>query len=103
MFGQGRAPHWKELRARGLSGTTDSPAGFYVGAIWPTFCTGVNPARHGHHCREQIQSGSDEVRRYLAGANPTHEAFWDALSRAASSSRSGIGSDRTHCRPAPAD
>ena len=82
MAAQGRAPHWKDLLERGLSGTTDSPAGFYVGAIWPTFYTGVNPARHGHHCWEQIQPGSDEVRRYLAGANPTHEAFWDALSRA---------------------
>jgi predicted AlkP superfamily phosphohydrolase/phosphomutase len=82
MAEEGKAPNWKRLLDQGLSGTTNGPAGFYVGAIWPTFYTGVNPARHGHHCWEQIVPGSYEVQRYLAGANATHEAFWDVLSRA---------------------
>lgn len=88
MAAEGQAPNWKELLERGLSGTTVGPVGYYVGALWPTFYTGVNPARHGHHCWEQIAPGSYEVRRYLAGAHANHEAFWEPLSRAGI--RSGI-------------
>ena len=79
---EGLLPTWKRLQQIGLTGQTESPLGFYVGAIWPSFYTGVNPARHGHHCWEQLEPGSYEVRRYLAGNHVTHEPFWEALSRA---------------------
>jgi predicted AlkP superfamily phosphohydrolase/phosphomutase len=80
--GQGLLPTWARLQATGLTGMTETAVGFYVGAIWPCFYTGVNPARHGHHCWEQIEPGSYEVRRYLAGNHVTHEPFWDVFSRA---------------------
>lgn len=79
---QGLLPTWSRLQASGLSGLTQAAPGFYVGAIWPCFYTAVNPARHGHHCWEQLAPRSYEVQRYLAGAHVTREPFWETLSRA---------------------
>ena len=42
----GLLPTWKRLQQIGLTVETDRPLGVYVGAIWPSFYTGVNPARH---------------------------------------------------------
>ena len=46
------------LMARGLVGETRGIEGFLVGATWPTFSTGVNPARHGFHYTVQLRPGS---------------------------------------------
>jgi predicted AlkP superfamily phosphohydrolase/phosphomutase len=43
----GILPNLRSLLAKGLVGQTTTPPGLYVGATWPSFFTGVSPARHG--------------------------------------------------------
>ncbi len=77
----GRLPHLAALLARSAHGPTANPRGLYVGAVWPSFFTGVSPARHGRHCYSQIRVGSYEGRRFRP-RDLAHEPFWNALSRA---------------------
>lgn len=77
----GRLPNLAALLARGVSGPTLNPPGLYVGAVWPSFCTGVSPARHGRHCYCQIRVGSYDAPRFRP-RDLQHEPFWDALGRA---------------------
>ena len=76
----GDLPNLNRLFDTAAWGVTQSPTGLYVGAIWPSFYTGVSPARHARYCYEQLQPGSYEVK----GVSPRevkHEPFWEALSR----------------------
>jgi predicted AlkP superfamily phosphohydrolase/phosphomutase len=78
----GQLPTFADLLGRARTCRTLGPAGFFVGAIWPSFYTSVNPARHGCHCWEQLEVGTYDVRRFRAGQNQAREAFWETLSRA---------------------
>lgn len=77
----GILPNLRSLLAKGLVGQTTSPPGFYVGATWPSFFTGVNPARHGIHSLAQLKPGTYEVSRYTAD-QVKREPFWNYFSRA---------------------
>ena len=59
-----------------------SLAGLYTGATWPSFQTGVNPARSGVYSWMQLKPGSYEQYRCLAGDQLKREPFWTHLSRA---------------------
>jgi len=50
----GTLPTMHSLLARGLVGETMSVEGLYEGSTWPSFYTGMNPARHGFHRLTQI-------------------------------------------------
>lgn len=78
----GTLPTFASLFADGLSGDTMSLDGLFVGAIWPSFYTGVNPARHGIHSLVQLKPRSYEFYRCHTGENLKHEPFWNHLSRA---------------------
>jgi predicted AlkP superfamily phosphohydrolase/phosphomutase len=78
----GTLPCLAGLLARGASGSIRGLDGFHVGSTWPSFYTGVNPARHGLHYGVQIRPGTCD---YYAPADEGlvhHEAFWARLSRA---------------------
>ncbi len=77
----GMLPTLKSLLAKGLIGHTTTPPGLYVGATWPSFFTGVNPARHGIHSLAQLKPGTYEIARYAA-EQVKREPFWNVLSRA---------------------
>ncbi len=77
----GELPHLNSLLETAAWGVTQSPVGLYVGAIWPSFYTGVSPARHARYCYEQLQPGSYEVKP-VSPREVKHEPFWDALNRA---------------------
>ncbi|MDT8388648.1 MAG: alkaline phosphatase family protein [Thiogranum sp.] len=77
----GELPHLNSLLNTAAWGITQSPVGLYVGAIWPSFYTGVSPARHARYCYEQLQPGSYEVKP-VSPREVKHEPFWDALNRA---------------------
>jgi predicted AlkP superfamily phosphohydrolase/phosphomutase len=47
MIARGKLPALGELLRQGVSGTLDSPADLYSGAVWPTFYSGQRPAWHG--------------------------------------------------------
>ncbi len=79
---QGVLPNVQRLLQRGLWGPSMAVPGFYVGAIWPSFYTGVNPARHGIHSLVQLKPGTYEIFRCLTADHLKREPFWNYLSRA---------------------
>lgn len=70
------------LLARGLVGDTMSLEGFFEGATWPSFYTGVTPARHGFHRHIQLNPGTYEYYRCYPGDLIKAEPFWNCLSYA---------------------
>jgi predicted AlkP superfamily phosphohydrolase/phosphomutase len=77
----GTLPIIHSLIAKGLIGETRSVEGLYEGSTWPSFYTGVNPARHGFHRLTQINPGTYEYHRCYPGEFIKQEAFWDHLSK----------------------
>jgi predicted AlkP superfamily phosphohydrolase/phosphomutase len=77
----GVLPAFASLFARGTFGSTHNPPGLYVGAVWPSFFTGVSPARHGRYCYKQIVTGTYAIRRFQP-AHLKRPPFWTALSAA---------------------
>lgn len=78
---EGALPTFQRLLREGTWATTLNPIGLYVGALWPSFATGMSPARHGRYCFEQIRPGSYESKPFRA-TDVRVEPFWNALSRA---------------------
>lgn len=77
--GEGKLPVLQHLLQTRASGSIDNPDGLYVGAVWPSFYTGVSPARHSRYCFIQLRPGSYEVRPFHprdVKATP----FWDRFS-----------------------
>lgn len=73
---------FRALLDRGLVGNTMSMEGFFVGATWPSFYTGVTPGRHGFHRLMQLNPGTYELYRCNPGDFIKHEPFWNYLSNA---------------------
>jgi predicted AlkP superfamily phosphohydrolase/phosphomutase len=80
--GLGLLPTLRALLANGLVGDTESVEGFFVGSTWPSFYTGVSPARHGFHSLIQLEPGTYDFRRCDPGDCVKREPFWAHLSRA---------------------
>lgn len=78
----GKLPTMYSLLSRGLVGGTESVVGLYEGSTWPSFYTGVNPARHGFHRLTQINPGTYEFYRCNPGEFIKAEPFWNYLSSA---------------------
>ena len=78
----GTLPNISALMNRGLVCETMSVDGFYEGSTWPSFYTGVNPARHGFHRLTQLAPGTYDFCRCDPGGCITREPFWNTLSRA---------------------
>ena len=78
----GTLPNLRALIARGLVGDSRSIDGFYVGATWPTFYTGVTPARHGFHYLVQLKPGTYHFYRPADEGIVKCPPFWQHLSRA---------------------
>ena len=79
---EGVLPTMQALFRKGLKGNTMSLPGVYTGATWPSFQTGVNPARSGVFSWMQLKPGSYELYRCLTGEQLKREPFWSHLSRA---------------------
>jgi predicted AlkP superfamily phosphohydrolase/phosphomutase len=77
----GTLPTLRSMIARGLLGATRGIEGFFVGSTWPSFYTGVTPARHGFHYLTQLKPGTYEFYRPATDAI-AHAPFWRHLSRA---------------------
>jgi predicted AlkP superfamily phosphohydrolase/phosphomutase len=73
-------PVLRTLLEQGRSVDVESPYGLFVGSVWPTFLTGVNPGRHGRYCFGQLVPGTYHVRR-TAGSYP-QQPFWSTISDA---------------------
>lgn len=78
---EGLLPTFQSLLETSAWGITHNPTGLYVGAIWPSFATGVSPAGHGCYCYSQLKPGTYRTEQYSVFDLKT-ELFWDTLSRA---------------------
>ena len=81
-LGRGRLPaHLQAPRGDRAPGAVENPFGLFVGALWPSFSTGVSPTRHGLVLLHPARAGT-----YLHRATNCEEvqgtAFWASLSRA---------------------
>jgi predicted AlkP superfamily phosphohydrolase/phosphomutase len=77
--------------SRGRSFETTTDPGTYVGSLWVTIHTGVDPSRHGLYCWADLEPLSDERHIRM-------DSFWTRLSRAGY--RSAIV-DIPHCKLDP--
>jgi predicted AlkP superfamily phosphohydrolase/phosphomutase len=78
----GDMPTVRSLLTQGLSGPSVSLPGFFIGATWESFATGLTPAKTGIYCWEQLQPGTYEHFRCLTHENFKAEPFWNFLSHA---------------------
>jgi predicted AlkP superfamily phosphohydrolase/phosphomutase len=79
---EGILPNIKLLLDTGYVNNTLSLEGLYEGATWPSFYTGLKPARHGFHSLTQLKPGTYEFYRCLPGEFITNLPFWKHLSNA---------------------
>lgn len=79
---EGILPTIGSLLEKGTVGETVSIEGLYEGATWPSFYTGVHPARHGFHSLKQLNPGTYEFYRCYPGDFIKFEPFWKYLSAA---------------------
>src|SRR5262245_22926831 len=77
----GRLPSFRRLQATALHGEVKNPFGLYVGALWPSFYTGLSAARHGRYCYTQLVPGTYRTRA-MKREDVDGAAFWTLLSRA---------------------
>jgi predicted AlkP superfamily phosphohydrolase/phosphomutase len=78
---EGKLPTFKNIIETSAQSLVESPRGFYVGSVWPSFATGLSPANHGRYCYEQIQIGSYLQKQYDISKLGEHKFFWDILSQ----------------------
>jgi predicted AlkP superfamily phosphohydrolase/phosphomutase len=78
----GELPTLQGLLETSIRVDTEGPPGFYVGAIWPTLYTAVNPAEHGVHNWKQIRLGTYDFEPAPSRPRLAHAAFWDVASAA---------------------
>ena len=78
----GTLPVIQFLLSRGLVGETMSVEGLYEGSTWPSFYTGLTPARHGFHRLTQINPGTYEFYPCYPGEFIKQEPFWSRLGSA---------------------
>src|SRR5262249_2616134 len=55
---EGPLPTFARLEATALRARVENPFGLYVGALWPSFYTGLSPARHGRYAFTQLVPGT---------------------------------------------
>lgn len=73
-------PAFQSLRQGGAWGDAPAMPGLGSGALWPSFATGVTPARHGRYFGSQIERGTYEVSKFRGRIE--HDPFWKTLSDA---------------------
>ncbi len=77
----GILPTFRTLMQRSAWTDSVNPPGLFVGAVWPSFATGVSPTRHGRYCFKQIRPGTYDTPDFVP-SQTKGQPFWDALSRA---------------------
>ena len=75
-------PTFHTLLSKSLTGFTTSLPGLFVGSTWTSWCTGVNPGKHGIYSLLQLKSGTYELYPIDKGEEVKREPFWNHLSRA---------------------
>lgn len=79
--GQGYLPNFRRLLDEAASIPTQNPLGLYVGAVWPSFYTGLSPANHARYCFRQLVPGTYDTR-LVQPTDVFGTPFWQTLSDA---------------------
>jgi predicted AlkP superfamily phosphohydrolase/phosphomutase len=95
---RGDFPALARLMARSRSIETTTDPGTYVGSLWATIHTGVDPSQHGLYCWADLEPGTYRVR-LTDERNIAADSFWTRLSR--DGYRSAVV-DIPHCKLDPA-
>jgi len=76
---EGVLPTFRSLYETCAIAPTRNPVGFFVGAVWPSFWTGLSPEKHGRYCFSQLRTGTYD--HYDVDPRDTRgQPFWEALS-----------------------
>lgn len=75
----GHLPTFRRLEDKALRGTVENPFGLFVGALWPSFSTGLSVSRHGRYSYTQLVPGTYRTRATTRVETPP---FWLPLSAA---------------------
>ncbi|HEY9852805.1 MAG TPA: alkaline phosphatase family protein [Leptolyngbyaceae cyanobacterium] len=78
---EGLLPTFKSLFERAAWGITKNPIGLFVGAVWPSFWTGVSPAQHTRYCYSQLIPGTYNTKKFSV-FDVEGKPFWDVFSQA---------------------
>ncbi len=76
---EGDLPNLGRLLGSAAVVATEAPLAVFPGAVWPTVCAGVGPARHGYLCWDEVRGGTYEYRRTNTD-DIRVRPFWDACS-----------------------
>lgn len=76
----GTLPNLAALVAHGMSGPIRADPFFFIGATWPSLCTGRSPARHGIHYTVQLDGYA--FRNVIEHPPALQSPFWEWSSRA---------------------
>ena len=77
----GDLPVLRSMRERGVWGRIGSPVGFGNGVFWPSFFTGVNPAKHGRYFCRQVRPGSYQASWFREDTDFKRDPLWVESSR----------------------
>ena len=77
----GHLPTFRSLLGDASVARIENPIGLYTGAIWPSFHTGLSPARHGRYFLRRLVTGSYQTALVTA-KDLKREPFWKALGAA---------------------
>jgi predicted AlkP superfamily phosphohydrolase/phosphomutase len=91
---RGDFPALASLMSRSRSVETMTDPGTYVGSLWATIHTGVDPSQHGLYCWADLEPGTYRVRLTDERDMPV-DSFWTRLSQAGY--RSAVV-DIPHCK-----
>lgn len=79
---EGRLPTFDRALRQACWGRVDNPTGLEAGAVWPTFCTGLEPGWHGQY-EGPYKFDTDIYRARLMDRSERHAPpFWVAASDA---------------------
>jgi len=77
----GALPTFRSLLHETTYGLVENPPGLYGGTVWPSFMTGVSPARHRRFFQQQIPRG-EYVETEFRSSDMQEPPFWQILSGA---------------------
>jgi len=58
---EGALPNLAWFMKNSTQSKVQNPIGLYVGAVWPSFYTGLSPANHGRYCYRQMVPGTYDI------------------------------------------
>ena len=81
LVSRGLMPSLAQLSSTAVRTSVRNAPGLFAGSVWPTFATGLTPARHGRYCWRQLR-GRTYDDEFFQPNQLTGVRFWDRLDAA---------------------